>query len=78
MGWKWVNGWAYYYRSDCEYGPVRSEYIGGREDAVFLGQLYEIGRQGREAERTNAPWEPQCLFMNLYEFTPEFAEVVRC
>ncbi|MCA1686965.1 MAG: hypothetical protein LC745_13540 [Planctomycetia bacterium] len=51
MGWKWVNGHPYYYKSVREGGRVRSQYYGGGLTGKLIAEMENIEREEREADR---------------------------
>lgn len=51
MGWKWINGHRYYYKSVREGGRVRSQYFGGGLTAKLIAGMDDIDREDRKADR---------------------------
>jgi hypothetical protein len=51
MGWKWINGRRYYYRSEREGGRVKSVYFGAGEDGRLMDQLAAFEKLERAADR---------------------------
>jgi hypothetical protein len=51
MGWKWINGRRYYYRSERERGRVKSVYFGAGEDGRIMAELAAHERLERAADR---------------------------
>lgn len=51
MGWKWINGNRYYYKSVREGGRVRSRYYGGGLSATLIAEMESIETAERIADR---------------------------
>ena len=51
MGWKWISGRGYYYKSVREGGRVRSQYYGTGLTAKLIAEMDGIERAERIADR---------------------------
>jgi hypothetical protein len=51
MGWKWINGRRYFYKSEREGGRVKSTYFGAGEDGSLMAAIVAFECSERAAER---------------------------
>jgi hypothetical protein len=51
MGWKYINGRRYFYRSERRGGRVKSTYFGAGEDGSLMAQWVALERSERATER---------------------------